>query len=93
MADSIWGPWRALGKPCVDNDAGLTFQGQSTYILPVPGKPGTFIFMSDQWRSKNAIDGRHLWLPVQFKDGRPYIEWMKSGTGASSVGKRIGESR
>ena len=61
------GPWKALGKPCVGNDAGLTFQGQSTYILPVPGEPGAIIFMSDQWRSKNAIDGRHLWLPVQFR--------------------------
>ena len=33
-------------------------------------------FMADQWRPKNAIDGRHLRLPIQFKDGRPLIEWM-----------------
>jgi len=76
VADSIWGPWKALGNPCVGKDAELTFRGQSTYILPVPGKPGAFIFMGDQWRPNNAIDGRHFWLPVQFKDGRPFIEWM-----------------
>jgi hypothetical protein len=76
MADSIWGPWKPLGNPCVGEDVGLTFQGQSTYILPVPGKAGAFIFMGDRWRPKNAIDGRHLWLPIQFQDGRPFIEWM-----------------
>ncbi len=76
VADSIWGPWKALGNPCVGKDSSRTFQGQSTHILPVPGKPGAFIFMADQWRPKNAIDGRHLWLPIQFKDGRPLIEWV-----------------
>ncbi|MCY2986301.1 MAG: family 43 glycosylhydrolase [Planctomycetota bacterium] len=83
VADSIWGPWKALGNPCAGKHASLTFHGQSTHILPVPGKPRAFIFMADQWRPKNAIDGRHLWLPIQFKDGRPLIEWMTDG------GKRI----
>jgi beta-xylosidase len=76
VADSIWGPWKALGNPCVGKDAGLTFHGQATYVLPLPGKPGAFIFMADRWQPNNAIDGRHLWLPIQFKDGRPFIEWM-----------------
>ena len=75
-ADSIWGPWKALGNPCVGKDAGSTFQGQSTHVLPVPGKTGAFIFMADRWRPKNAIDGRHLWLPIQFKDGKPFVAWM-----------------
>jgi hypothetical protein len=76
VADSIWGPWKALGNPCVGKDAGLTFRGQATYVLPLPGKPGAFIFMADRWQPNNAIDGRHLWLPIQFNDGRPFIEWM-----------------
>jgi beta-xylosidase len=76
VADSIWGPWKALGNPCVGKDAGLTFHGQSTHVLPVPGKAGAFIFMADRWRPRNPIDGRHLWLPIQFKDDRPFIEWM-----------------
>ena len=76
VADSIWGPWKEQGNPCVGKDAALTFHGQATYVLPVPGKPGAFIFMADRWQPKNAIDGRYLWLPIQFKDGQPYIEWM-----------------
>ena len=76
VADSIWGPWKALGNPCVGKDADSTFHGQSTYVLPVPGKSGAFIFMADCWRPNNAIDGRHLWLPIRFKDGKPLVEWM-----------------
>ena len=76
VAELIWGPWKALGNPCVGKDAGLTFHGQATYVLPVPGKPGAFIFLADRWRPNNAIDGRHLWLPIQFKDGRPLLKWM-----------------
>jgi hypothetical protein len=76
VSNSIWGPWKALGNPCVGKDARMTFHGQSTYVLPVPGKAGAFIFMADQWRPDNAIDGRHLWLPIQFKDGVPQVEWL-----------------
>ena len=75
VADSVWGPWKALGNPCVGNDAGLTFHGQATYVLPLPSKPGALIFMADRWQPENAIDGRYLWLPIQFKDGRPFIQW------------------
>jgi len=75
VADSIWGPYRALGNPCVGNDATLTFHGQSTYVLPVPGKSGAFIFMADRWQPQNAIDSRYLWLPIQFQQGRPLIPW------------------
>jgi hypothetical protein len=76
VADSIWGPWQALGNPCVGEDAGLTFHGQSTYVLPVPGKTGAFIFMADRWKPGNPIDGRYLWLPIQFKDGKPFVAWL-----------------
>ena len=76
VADSIWGPWKALGNPCVGKDADLSFHGQSTYVLPMPGKPDAFIFMADRWSPRNAIDGRHLWLPMQFKDDKPFVEWL-----------------
>ncbi len=76
VADSIWGPWEELGNPCVGPHAELTFLAQSTYVLPVRGKPGAFIFMADRWRPENAIDGRYVWLPIQFRDGRLVIEWM-----------------
>jgi len=31
--------------------------------------------MADRWRPKNAIDGRYVWLPVLFRNGRVEIEW------------------
>jgi len=75
VADSVWGPWKPLGNPCVGKDAALTFHGQVTQVLPVPGKPGTFIFLADRWQPQNAIDGRHLWLPIEFQDGKPMVRW------------------
>jgi beta-glucanase (GH16 family) len=80
-ADSIWGPWQSLGNPCVglnpQNVMGpeKTFGGQSTFALPVYGKQDGFIAMFDMWRPRNAIDGRYLWLPVQFTDEGVRIEW------------------
>jgi beta-xylosidase len=76
-ADSIWGPWTELGNPCVGTPSQLadTFESQSTFILPVAGRKDAFIFMADRWRPKNAIDGRYIWLPVQYKNGMPFLEW------------------
>lgn len=77
VADSIWGPWTALGNPCVGPGAELTFDSQGTFILPAPDRPGAFIFMADRWRPDNAIDGRHIWLPIQFDArGTPSITWI-----------------
>jgi hypothetical protein len=78
VADSIWGPWKALDNPCIgpEEQTKITFGSQSTFVLPVPGKKDAFIFMGDRWRPENAIDGRYVWLPVQFnKDGMPFLEW------------------
>lgn len=67
VANSIWGPWMEVGNPCVGEDAELTFHSQSTYVLPVHGKKDAFIFMADRWNPRNAIDGRYIWLPIDFK--------------------------
>ena len=77
-AKSIWGPWELLGNPCVgpEDRTRITFETQSTHVLPVEGKKDAFIFMADRWRPRNAIDGRHVWLPIQFdQTGKPFIEW------------------
>ncbi len=76
VADSIMGEWTDLGNPCIGNDASTTFHSQSTYILPVQGKKGAFIFMADRWNPRNLADSRYIWLPLQFKDDMPYLEWM-----------------
>lgn len=74
-ATSIWGPWESLGNPAQGTDADLTFNSQSTYILPVAGKKDAYIFMADRWRPKNPIDGRYIWLPIVMENGRPIIKW------------------
>ena len=73
---SVMGEWTLLGNPCHGEKAEITYNSQSTYILPVPGKKGQFIFMADRWVPENAIDGRYIWLPVQFdQQGIPFLEW------------------
>ncbi|MXN90906.1 family 43 glycosylhydrolase [Flavobacterium sp. Sd200] len=79
-ATSMWGPWESLGNPCIGKDADITFDSQSTYILPVAGKKDAFIFMADRWRPKNPIDGRYIWLPIKLENGKPVLEWKDKWT-------------
>ena len=74
-AKSIWGPWTKHPNPCVGKGAELTFYSQSTFIIPVHGKKDLFIFMGDRWRPRNPIDGRYIWLPIQFENGKPVLRW------------------
>lgn len=78
VADNIWGPWKMLGNPCIGEGADRTFESQSTYVLPVVGKEGAYIYMGDRWRPRNPIDGRYVWLPIDFEDDRPIIRWHDS---------------
>jgi len=77
VADSMLGPWRELGNPCrgtVEQNE-ITFESQSTFVLPVQAEQGSFIFMADRWRPSDAIDGRYIWLPVEWEDEKPIIKW------------------
>ncbi|MCA8830963.1 glycoside hydrolase family 43 protein [Hymenobacter pini] len=76
VADTLFGPWQELGDPMRGPNAQKTFGGQSTYVLPAPGRPGSFIFLADRWNPKDLKDSRYLWLPVQFRQGQPTIEWL-----------------
>ena len=75
-APSIWGPWKELGNPCVGTNADKTFLSQSTYVFPVAGKPGAFIFMADQWNVYESKDPRYVWLPVHFEKGKIVLRWI-----------------
>ncbi len=79
LADSIWGPWTQLKNPCIgDGPAGgaaKTFGGQSTFILPVPGKPDGYIAMFDVWRPNELRTSGHIWLPIEFDGDRMRIQW------------------
>jgi hypothetical protein len=75
VAESPLSPWTVLGDPCVGPDAEITFYAQSTFVLPVSGKPGAFIAMFDRWNKHNLRDSRYVWLPVKFEAGVPKIHW------------------
>lgn len=76
-ATSVWGPWEELPyNPMEGPKAETTFDGQSTYVLPVEGKKNSFIFLADKWNPRNLKDSRYLWLPIRFRDGKPYVEWI-----------------
>jgi hypothetical protein len=78
VAGSIMGPWTEKGNPCrgAESEIKTTYDSQSTYIQPVMGRPGAFIFMADRWNPGNAIDGRYIWLPVLWENGMPVLKWM-----------------
>lgn len=79
-ARDIMGPWKQHESPCVGPKADLTFGGQSTYVLKVEGRRDAFIFMADIWRPKHPSDARYIWLPIDFRNGLPVVEWRDEWT-------------
>lgn len=78
VADNIFGPWTELGNPCRGEDAETTFGSQSTFVLPVAGRPETFIAMFDRWKKWDLQDSRYVWLPLEFDpEGRPILRWQE----------------
>jgi beta-xylosidase len=75
VADSVFGPWKELGNPCVGKDAEFTFQAQSAFVLPVAQSKDQFIFMADRWNQWDLADSRQVWLPIQFENERPSLRW------------------
>ncbi|MEO5562099.1 MAG: glycoside hydrolase family 43 protein, partial [Chitinophagaceae bacterium] len=75
-ADSIWGLWTLMpDNPMKGPDQDITFDGQSTFIIPVAGKKNFFIFLADRWKPENLRDSRYLWLPINLDNGLPVVEW------------------
>lgn len=71
-SESIMGPWETIGNPCIGGNKNFrltTFFAQSTFVLPLPGIPGLFIFMADRWNPADLRDSRYVWLPLTV--GRP----------------------
>ena len=79
VSDSILGEWKPLGNPCrgSEEENNTTFWSQSTYVLPVIGIKDAFIFVADRWRPNNPIDGRYIWLPIEFENGNPILKWYE----------------
>jgi hypothetical protein len=82
VADTVTGPYQALGNPCRGvnpyNQLGpeKTFGGQSTFVLAVPGRRDAWIAMFDVWNPKEPIKSGYLWLPLRFADDQPLIQWQ-----------------
>jgi hypothetical protein len=78
VADHILGPWEEKGNPCRGPEAATTFGAQSTFVLPAPGKPGSFILMADRWNPQQLPDSRYVWLPFTLQaDGSFTIEFRE----------------
>ena len=76
-ATDIMGNWTSHSNPFIGKEADKSFYSQGTYILNVKGKKkDAFIFMADRWTPKHPSNGRYIWLPLQFKNGLPYLNWF-----------------
>jgi hypothetical protein len=76
VADHIFGPWSVKGNPCVGAGAATTFDSQSTFVLPLPGKDD-FLFMGDRWNKNDLADSRYVWLPFHVgEDGTFSLTWL-----------------
>lgn len=77
--------WKEMGYPSVGGNPRkytlgpeLTFGGQSTFVLPLSGRPGCFIAMFDVWRPQEHVKGGYVWLPMKFVNDRFTITWRDS---------------
>lgn len=77
VSEHIFGPWQPLGNPVRGTAAQIdtTFGGQSTFVLALSGQ---FVFMGDIWHPKDPIDGRYLWLPIEWENDKPILQWRDS---------------
>lgn len=70
VADNILGPWTEFGNPCKGPHAEETFFAQGAFVLPVNNRPGSFIFMTDQWNKLDLATSTYLWLPFQIVNNK-----------------------
>lgn len=73
VADKPMGPYKEYGNPCKGPGAELTYEAQSTFVLQVKGKPGSYIFMADRWNKLDLEKSDYLWLPLTVDKGRVVI--------------------
>ena len=55
------GEWHSLGNPCIggsDLENAFTFFSQPTFVMPMPRRPGSFVFMADQWDPEDLSASR-----------------------------------
>jgi len=77
IADSVQGPWKIIGNPCIGPNADSTFLAQSTYVIPVEGKKDAYVFMADRWNKTNLAASGYVWLPIRIKGDELSINWLE----------------
>jgi hypothetical protein len=72
-ATSIGGPWSTPTDVATPNT--LTYNSQSTFVLPVTGTSGTtYMYMGDRWVSGNIGAGStYVWLPLEITGNQLFI--------------------
>jgi hypothetical protein len=89
VASSIRGPYKSLGNfvSGTNSHNGLgsevTFGAQISFVLPVHGKKDAYIAMFDLWQPKTPIEGKYIWLPLTFENGKPVVHWIDEWSPAS----------
>lgn len=68
----------SLHNPCKGKDADKTFYSQSTFVIPIAGKPGKFIAMFDTWKKDELRNSTYTWLPIEFHGNDIIINWHDS---------------
>jgi len=82
VADHLVGPYESLGNPCQGmnphNKLGpeKSFGGQSTFVMPTPGRDDEWIAMFDIWKPEDPINAGYIWLPLFFHEDKPVIRWQ-----------------
>jgi hypothetical protein len=76
-ADHPLGDWLVKGNPCIGTEVeqAMTFESQSSFILPIPDRPNDFLFLGDRWNQYDLRDSRYIWLPMTIRDGVMSIRW------------------
>jgi hypothetical protein len=70
-SSSVHGPWFDRGPFARGPLEQTTFDGQTTFVLPVAGQAHAFIFMADRFEAANDMDipdftaATHIWLPIE----------------------------
>ena len=85
-SSSVHGPWVDRGPFANGPSEQTTFNGQTTFVLPVAGQSHAFIFMADRFEAANAMDipdftvATHLWLPIEINpDNRALtVNWRST---------------
>ncbi len=87
-AERIEGPYVSTGNPCrgtnPENGLGpeLAFGGQSTHAFSYKTAAGEtrWVAMFDIWKPSDPVNSGYIWLPLNFDQGKPVIEWQDAWT-------------